>query len=119
MIEKSLSFLEDETCVKFVHINPRNQSMHYIHVMEDEKIDYCYSHLGYQRLVNPQNGRSQPLSLRRPACFNPGTIQHEFLHALGVDHEQNRPDRDDHICIYYKNIRPSTRFYIKIEVIYT
>ena len=114
MIEKSITFLKEETCVKFVHIDPKIHPVHYIHVMEDLKVDYCYSHLGYQHLVNPQNGRAQPLSLRRPACFYPGTIQHEFLHALGVDHEQNRPDRDDHICVYYKNIRTSELTHITV-----
>jgi hypothetical protein len=34
-----------------------------------------------------------------PGCTpdNPSTVQHEFLHALGVKHEHQRPDRDEFI----------------------
>ena len=31
-------------------------------------------------------------------------MQHEFMHALGVHHEQVRGDRDDHITVYQKNV---------------
>ncbi|XP_055344825.1 uncharacterized protein LOC129592739 [Paramacrobiotus metropolitanus] len=41
-----------------------------------------------------------------PFCMTPGVIQHELLHALGLFHEQNRPDRDDHIAIYTDHIQP-------------
>merc|ERR1711862_749907 len=37
-------------------------------------------------------------------CSYVGTAIHELAHALGMDHEHNRPDRDDWIDIDYRNI---------------
>ncbi|CEF69946.2 Astacin-like metalloendopeptidase [Strongyloides ratti] len=37
-------------------------------------------------------------------CTTIGSIQHEVLHALGIDHEHNRIDRDNYLNIYFNNI---------------
>ncbi|RXG68339.1 hypothetical protein Avbf_06906 [Armadillidium vulgare] len=39
-------------------------------------------------------------------CMVSGIIQHEMLHALGVFHEQSRPDRDEFVIIHHENIYP-------------
>ena len=63
---------------------------HYINVKRfDENfiIDQgCWSYIGHV-FWNDQN-----LNLG-PNCLSVGTIQHEFLHALGFSHEQTRADR--------------------------
>lgn len=40
-----------------------------------------------------------------PSCLlEKGVILHEILHALGMFHEQSRPDRDDYVNLYRDNI---------------
>jgi len=43
-------------------------------------------------------------SVGRAGCYRTGTIEHEFLHALGVWHQQSRSDRDDYVKIIEENI---------------
>lgn len=39
-------------------------------------------------------------------CIEQGTIIHEALHSLGIDHEHNREDRDEHIDLFKDNVEP-------------
>lgn len=59
----------------------------------------CWSSVG-----NRQEGLQQ-LSIGAN-CDRIGTIQHEFLHALGFWHEQSRFDRDDYVSIMWDRIQP-------------
>jgi len=38
-------------------------------------------------------------------CVRKGTVIHELLHILGVAHEQQRPDRDEHVTMHWENIQ--------------
>ena len=64
------------------------------------------------------NMESQDLNLSPPNpdagywghCVWKSVVQHEFMHALGFDHEQNRPDRDDYIDVHYENVIPELAY---------
>lgn len=58
----------------------------------------CWSSVG-----NRQEGLQQ-LSIGAN-CDKIGTIQHEFMHALGFWHEQSRSDRDDYVSIIWDRIQ--------------
>ena len=39
-------------------------------------------------------------------CVYQSVILHEFMHAVGFDHEQNRPDQTRYITVNFTNILP-------------
>mmetsp|Transcript_27353 Transcript_27353/g.43806 ORF Transcript_27353/g.43806 Transcript_27353/m.43806 type:complete len:643 (+) Transcript_27353:3-1931(+) len=60
----------------------------------------CYSYVGMVESM-----RSQRLQLQMPGCSSLGTALHEIGHALGMAHEQSRPDRDQYIEVHWGNIQ--------------
>uniref|UniRef100_A0A4W3H0K7 Metalloendopeptidase n=1 Tax=Callorhinchus milii TaxID=7868 RepID=A0A4W3H0K7_CALMI len=59
----------------------------------------CWSSVG-------RTGQKQGLSLQIPGCIHEGVIEHELMHALGLNHEQSRSDRDGYVRILLENIVP-------------
>ncbi|CAG5106969.1 Oidioi.mRNA.OKI2018_I69.chr1.g3084.t1.cds [Oikopleura dioica] len=66
-------------------------------------INGCFSLIGYAQ----QGG--QILSIDK-GCERTTTMIHEFMHGLGINHEQTRPDRDDYITVNYDVIQPPLGF---------
>jgi len=76
--------------IKFV---PRTNQKNYILIVRESGCGW--SHVG--RIYSGQ----QKLMIN---CVNRGTTQHEFMHSIGLWHEQSRKDRDDYITILEDNI---------------
>jgi len=57
----------------------------------------CRSGIGYW-------GRPYEVSLARKGCTRHKSHLHELGHAIGLHHEHNRPDRDDHIQLWWANL---------------
>jgi Astacin (Peptidase family M12A) len=93
-IRQGLKELESRTCVRFL---PRTSQKDYVDIINDQG---CYSFIG-------KIGGRQTISLQRDGCIVKGTIIHEFIHALGYDHMQNRDDRDDYVIINLENVDPT------------
>jgi UDP-N-acetylglucosamine transferase subunit ALG13 len=94
MVDAALREIMQNTCIRFVR---RTNQPNYVRIINDTG---CYSQVG-------QRGGMQTLSLmesnNRGSCWYHSVILHEFLHAVGLWHEQSRYDRD-----YYINIDKSS-----------
>ncbi|XP_053101923.1 meprin A subunit beta [Hemicordylus capensis] len=92
LILKAFEQYRLKTCIDF---KPWEGEANYISVFKGSG---CWSYVG-----NRRTGR-QDLSIGAN-CDRIGTIEHEFLHALGFWHEQSRSDRDDYVTIMRDRIQ--------------
>ena len=95
-IESQTKNFDSSKCIKFIK---REKESNYIKIIDAQG---CYSYVG--KFVEK---KAQLMSLNVNKCLTKKTIIHELMHALGFQHEQVRPDRDEWIQIHYDNILPS------------
>eukprot|EP00795_Rhopilema_esculentum_P015218 gene15218-6421_t len=81
------------TCIRFVRRTNQKDF-----VLFRSKRHVCSSSVG-------RIGGQQNITLG-PGCYRLGTELHEMMHALGVVHEQSRPDRDNHVNVIMNNVDP-------------
>jgi len=94
MLAKAMKEIQDHTCIKFV---PRTDEKNYVKIINGTG---CTSHVG-------MSGGIQYLSLndeRDSSCWWHTIMIHEMLHAIGLWHEQSRPDRDQYVTINTDNV---------------
>uniref|UniRef100_A0A0N4ZZM2 Metalloendopeptidase n=1 Tax=Parastrongyloides trichosuri TaxID=131310 RepID=A0A0N4ZZM2_PARTI len=107
LIKQAIANIEKETCLTFEENKklPKKKTNGLYFVNDG----YCYGELG--RSVH---GKVQNVSITEE-CQEMGTILHEIGHALGMQHEHNRVDRDQHIYIDWDKIGQAnqTHFYIE------
>jgi hypothetical protein len=85
--EEARKAYELRTCVEFKEWEGESD---YISIYP---MSGCWSYVGH---VYPNQ---QNISIQQPGCDWSATIEHELMHALGIYHEQSRPDRDDYVFI--------------------
>lgn len=93
-IEEAVAMLNAATNVRFVDHTDEEDYIVF------EKGEGCYSYVG-------RKGGRQPVFLG-DECRT-GNVLHELMHVLGFYHEQNRPDRDEHIQVHWINIQPDRK----------
>ncbi|GAU96545.1 hypothetical protein RvY_07975 [Ramazzottius varieornatus] len=92
LIDQVMRDIESQTCIKFV--NARNEDS-YINIQPD--IAACSAQIGVQAAATQV--------MIADACWTYETVAHLILHALGLDHENNRADRDQYVEINMDNLR--------------
>lgn len=96
MIAEAFGEIENSTCVRFEEVTESAEN--FIRIANNGY--NCNSALGYYARAGQQMNLGA-------GCMHKGIILHETLHALGFFHQQNSPDRDDHIIVFEKNIIPA------------
>jgi len=94
-VKDTLRGLEEKLggCITFRETSSRNRVL--VKQPNDDK--KCDSFIGYK------GWRRQSLNLGNN-CYRTGTVEHEFLHALGVWHQQSRSDRHNYVEVIKDNI---------------
>ncbi|XP_011692954.1 PREDICTED: astacin-like [Wasmannia auropunctata] len=93
IIIKAINEYHIKTCIRF---KPRTNEKDYIDIKSGNT--GCWSYVGRQ-------GGRQEVNLQNPGCvYGTHTPIHEFMHAIGFEHEQTRDDRDNYVNIIWNNI---------------
>ena len=90
-IRSAMDVLSSHTCIRF---EERSGQSDYVFF---EKGDECSSKIG-------RVSGCQLITLTSSCASIQGKILHEICHALGLWHEQSRPDRDSYVTIHLDNI---------------
>jgi hypothetical protein len=93
-----IAMVESACGVQFV---PRSGETSFIHVGRSATTGVSFSS------AIGQTGVQQNITIWDSHWGWTGLIAHELMHALGLHHEQKRPDRDSYIVINWGNIDPA------------
>ncbi|TMS37156.1 hypothetical protein L596_004148 [Steinernema carpocapsae] len=98
-VNNAIREIQSKTCLRFAYTPTKPLTAHLYYVKAPSP---TYCGLSYIGRVEPVN----PIYLSFMCGTDWGVAIHETLHALGLNHEQLRGDRDNFIKINWENINP-------------
>ncbi|XP_041468285.1 blastula protease 10-like [Lytechinus variegatus] len=98
----------NKACVQFVPYSELAGSLSHNQYLRFVREDGCWSYVGRQPTSGTAGMFPQKVSIGT-GCTELGTVAHEIGHAMGFQHEQSRPDRDDYVDVVWSNIETSQR----------
>jgi hypothetical protein len=107
LIKEAQDVIQQNTCIKLPEATDDDKDF----VVYTKNLEgSCSSYPGYFK------GQAHPINLAA-GCFNVGfaTAMHETIHALGFNHEQSRPDRDQYVRILFDKINPKNKRNFEID----
>ncbi|VDM28475.1 unnamed protein product [Toxocara canis] len=107
VVRKALRAIEKSTCIRFEYVAERPKST-YIYYVKNPDPTICG--LSFIGRVDPVN----PIYLSFMCADSIGVAVHETMHALGVNHQQLRADRDEYVSVQWTNINPQQYDYFAI-----
>uniref|UniRef100_A0A182VR08 Metalloendopeptidase n=1 Tax=Anopheles minimus TaxID=112268 RepID=A0A182VR08_9DIPT len=93
-ISTAMDLLASHSCLRFKR---RTAETHHL-VITNKLGTGCWADTGRQ----PQ-GQAY-MNLSKVCTKHLGTILHELMHVVGFLHQHTRPDRDQYLCVLYRNI---------------
>jgi hypothetical protein len=87
----------DNTLIK---LRPRDGEPHWVEFVAGDEASACHSRVGMQSGTGAQQIYCDP---------GKDALTHEIGHAVGLIHEQQRDDRDEHINVHLENVRADKR----------
>jgi len=110
IINGAMQAIQNNTCIIF---KPRTNERNFVAIAAHPSGTQCSSNIG---TIN--NGQ-QVLYLSdsdRGTCLAHSIVVHELMHAIGLDHEQNRADRDNYVRIVERNVDPNLKHnFVKVD----
>ena len=111
-IKQALLELQSKTNLRFYNATgqPTRDPVYgidypYINFKSIGKSDVSYSYVG--RIGGKQDVSLANFAFDNASLGNYGVIIHEICHAVGMLHEQSRPDRDNYVTINWNNLTDS------------
>lgn len=106
IIQRAIKEYEDKTCIRFRETKVRSR----LFITNNEQ--GCWSYVG--KHTDRSMRQLQPLNLGR-GCVSHSVVLHEIGHAIGLWHEQSRPDRDRYIAVHKENIWSSEQHNFNVK----